>query len=282
MTSAAVRLGPAGLLTLDGADAIAFAHAQFTSNTNELAVGAWQWSAWLDAQGRARYFFALLRTDATRLLAWLPLGDAADMRTALARFVFRSKVILEAPADWALHALQSSDLPGPISSREFAAHGAGYALALPGAADRIAWLAPSVDTSIATDALVHWRAQDIAARLPLLTSESSGEFVPQALDLERLDAIRFDKGCYPGQEVAARLHFRGGNKRHLLRLAVDGASPAPGTPIIADATHTAGHVLYSSAISPSASEALAVVADADADSANLTTAIGSSIKIIYT
>jgi len=30
--------------------------------------------------------------------------------------------------------------------------------------------------------------------------------------------VRFDKGCYPGQEIAARLHFRGGNKRELVRL----------------------------------------------------------------
>lgn len=278
--SAPQLLSPAGVLILDGADAVAFAHAQFTSNVNELAVGAWQWSSWLDAQGRARCFFALLRTDATRLLAWLPLGDAAGMRAALARFVFRSKVALEAPSDWALHALPPSDLPGSMAARGFAAYRAGYALALPGPANRIAWLAPSADAAIDAEALTRWRTQDIAARLPLLTTESSGEFVPQALDLERLDAIRFDKGCYPGQEVAARLHFRGGNKRHLLRLAIDGAAPAPGTPIIADGTHTAGHVLYSTSLSATASEALAVVADANADSKNLATASGNSVRVI--
>ncbi len=104
--------------------------------------------------------------------------------------------------------------------------------------------------------------------------------MPQALELERLDAIRFDKGCYPGQEVAARLHFRGGNKRHLLRLAIDGAAPQPGTPIIADLTRTAGLVLYSSALSANASDALAVVTDADAQSATLTTAAGNRAEIV--
>jgi len=280
MTSTSARLGPAGILILEGIDAMAFAHAQFTSNVNELAVGTWQWSAWLDAQGRARHFFALLRTESTQLLAWLPLGDAADMRGALARFVFRSKLTLAAPGEWALHALPPSDLSAPISAREVTAHRAGYALALPGSTQRIAWLAPSADTSIATRALSEWRAHDIAARLPLLASESNGQFVPQALDLERLDAIRFDKGCYPGQEVAARLHFRGGNKRHLLRLAIDGAAPAAGTPIMADTTHTAGHVLYSSATSTRASEALAVIADADAESARLATASGSIVSVV--
>jgi folate-binding protein YgfZ len=40
-------------------------------------------------------------------------------------------------------------------------------------------------------------------------------FLPPALGLEHLGAISFGKGCYPGQEIAARLHYRGGHKRRL-------------------------------------------------------------------
>jgi len=275
-----VPLGAAEILVIEGADAIAFAQAQFTSGVGELAQGAWQWSAWLDAQGRARHFFALLRIDAARLLAWQPLGDAAGMRAALARFVFRSKVALDAPSGWLLHALQPSDSPASTTVREFAAHRGGYALALPGTTDRIAWLAPSEAAAPAADALAAWRVQDIAARLPLLAPASSGEFVPQALELERIDAIRFDKGCYPGQEVAARLHFRGGNKRRLLRLSIAGAPPAPATQIIAGDAHVAGHVLYATSVSEHASEALAVFADTHAEAANLTTTSGSAASVM--
>jgi folate-binding protein YgfZ len=274
--TAPLPLGAAEILVIEGADAIAFAQAQFTSGVAELAQGAWQWSAWLDAQGRARHFFALLRIDATRLLAWQPLGDAAGMRAALARFVFRSKVALDAPSGWALHALRSLDLPASANAREFSVHRDGYALAMPGTTDRIAWLAPSGAAAVAADALAEWRVQDIAARLPLLASASSGEFVPQALELERHDAIRFDKGCYPGQEVAARLHFRGGNKRRLLRLSIAGAPPAPAAQIIADGSHVAGQVLYAAPVSTQTSEALAVVADTYAEAANLTTSSGGS------
>jgi folate-binding protein YgfZ len=77
----------------------------------------------------------------------------------------------------------------------------------------------------------------------LLAPECSGEFVPQALGLEHLDAIRFDKGCYPGQEIAARLHFRGGNKRHAVRLQLD-AIAAPGTPVQAPDGRPIGTLLY--------------------------------------
>ncbi|MEP7043649.1 MAG: folate-binding protein [Dokdonella sp.] len=281
MTPLAQRLCPAELLVLDGADAIAFAHAQFTSQVSALAIGSWQWSAWLDAQGRARHFFALLRMDATRLLAWLPLGNSADMHAALTRFVFRSKVTLDALPRWALHALQPSDLSESMSAQDFVAHEHGYALLQPGPTKRIAWLAPSDEHFVVVDALADWRLQDIAARLPLLTAESSGEFVPQALDLERFDAIRFDKGCYPGQEVAARLHFRGGNKRHLHRVTIAGAPPKSGTPIVAnDDGRAIGQVLYSSALSAHACEAIVVIANANGDGANFTTSTGSSVLVI--
>jgi len=279
-TPVPVPLGAAEIVVIEGVDAITFAQAQFTSSVGELAVGTWHWSAWLDAQGRARHFFALLRIDATRLLVWQPLGDAADMRAALGRFVFRSKVVLEVSAGWALHALQSSSLPASMAAREFAVHRGGFALVMPGTTNRVAWLAPSVAATVTTDALAEWRVQDIAARLPLLASASSGEFVPQALELERLDAIRFDKGCYPGQEIAARLHFRGGNKRRLLRLSIAGAPPAPGTQIVADDDHAAGRVLYASSVSADASEALAVVADANAQAANLATESGSPAVVV--
>jgi folate-binding protein YgfZ len=276
-----VPLGAAQILVIEGVDAIAFAQAQFTSSVGELAEGAWQWSAWLDAQGRARHFFALLRIDATHLLAWQPLGDAADMRAALARFMLRSKVVLDAPSGWVLHALQPSDLPASTPAHEFAVRGDGYAFAMPGTTNRIAWLAPSGAATAAPDALAEWRAQDIATRLPLLASASSGEFVPQALELERFDAIRFDKGCYPGQEVAARLHFRGGNKRHLLRLSIAGAPPAAAAQIVADGSHVAGQVLYATPVSAQMSEALAVVADAHAEAASLATASGSVASVIF-
>lgn len=246
----------AELLAFEGSDAVAFAQAQFSSDVAALAPGRWQWSAWLDAQGRARAVFALLRPDAGRLLAWQPLGDAAAMRNALARYVFRSAVRLEAVEGWALHRLDGASIaPGTLEERN-----GGYALALPGAAPRLAWLAPAAGATDAA-ALSDWRRGDLTARLPLLAAELAGEFVPQALELDRIDAIRFDKGCYPGQEVAARLHFRGGNKRRLQLYRVDGVAPASATPVRVGET-AVGRILYAvDDAAPCASHALAVVTD---------------------
>lgn len=243
-----MRLAPAELVFLHGPDAVSFAHAQFTSDVKALAPGRWQWSAWLDAQGRVRHFFLLARPQPDRLLAWLPLGGAAPLREALARYVLRARLSLTAETEWSLHGLDANaDTAAPtLDADAIAPHGDGFAFRQPGG-DRIAWLAPSRGPAAEPAMLERWRARDVEAGLPLLAPELGGEFVPQALDLERLDAIRFDKGCYPGQEIAARLHFRGGNKRSLRRLSVNGLPPPPGAQLRdADGTD-AGRVLYAAA-----------------------------------
>jgi folate-binding protein YgfZ len=269
-----IALCRAELLTIEGRDAITFAHSQFTSDVTALEPARWQWSAWLDAQGRARAVFALLRVAPERLVAWQPLGDAASLRDALRRYVFRSAVRLESLDGWAVH---RHDAPAP-GAGEVAAIDGGHAIGLPGAAPRTAWLAPAAG-AMDEAALAAWRHQDLLARLPFVSAELAGEFVPQALELERIDAIRFDKGCYPGQEVAARLHFRGGNKRHLqvYRVEGDAAGLPPGTTVLAGGMPV-GRILYAAADAiRDATDALAVVTD-DARGSVASTADGHGLS----
>jgi folate-binding protein YgfZ len=63
----------------------------------------------------------------------------------------------------------------------------------------------------------HWRALDIAAGLPQVYAATSEQFVAQMLNLDVVDAISFTKGCYTGQEVIARAHYRGRVKRRMQR-----------------------------------------------------------------
>lgn len=267
-----IPLQPAAVVELHGKDAQAFAHAQFTSDVAALEVGHWQWSAWLDAQGRARAFFMLIRPGPQRLLAWLPLGDAASLREALARYVFRATVRLDVVQGWGVHRLDGADAP---AARSIRLDRDGCVFALPGRRPRVALLAPALADPSDAAALQAWRTDDALAGLPLLAPELAGEFVPQALDLERLDAIRFDKGCYPGQEIAARLHFRGGNKRHLRRLQLGDRAVPAGTALHASGGRPAGRILYAAdAAEGSASVALAVVGE-DADGQALATPAGT-------
>lgn len=64
-----------------------------------------------------------------------------------------------------------------------------------------------------------WLALNIEAGLPVIDAANSGQFIPQATNLQALGGISFKKGCYTGQEMVARAKFRGANKRALWTLA---------------------------------------------------------------
>lgn len=51
--------------------------------------------------------------------------------------------------------------------------------------------------------------------LPWITHKTTENFIPQHLNLDQLNVIGFDKGCYPGQEIVARLHFLGKVKKRM-------------------------------------------------------------------
>jgi len=71
----------------------------------------------------------------------------------------------------------------------------------------------------------------IGAGVPRFGSDITPENFPaEAGVLER--AVSFEKGCYPGQETVARMHYRGHPNRELYRFVVEGPSPQPGTPIL--------------------------------------------------
>jgi hypothetical protein len=187
-------------LSIEGADAKAFAHAQFTSKVDTLAIGQWQFSAWLDPQGRVRFFFHLARTADNTYLLLLRGGHAGAMADALRRFVFRSKITLTAMPPRALAIGPALPMHAISHDDEELSFGCGTHSLRITAVDR------------GDDA---WRVPQLYAGWPWLPAQSLDEMLPAALSLQRLQAVAVDKGCYPGQEIVARLHFRGGHKRHL-------------------------------------------------------------------
>jgi folate-binding protein YgfZ len=74
-----------------------------------------------------------------------------------------------------------------------------------------------------------WQRLDVAAGQPQVYAATSEEFVAQMLNLDALNAIAFDKGCYTGQEVIARAHYRGRVKRRMQRfVSRDACQLSPG------------------------------------------------------
>ena len=68
---------------------------------------------------------------------------------------------------------------------------------------------------------------------PYIGSTQSEQFTPHMLNFDLLDAISMDKGCYPGQEIVARTHYKGATKRRALRFESD-APVSPGDKVSLD------------------------------------------------
>lgn len=267
-----IVLPPPQLLELDGPDAVAFAHAQFSGDVRALDVGAWQWNAWLNPQGRVRAFFQLLRTSDLTLMAILRGGDASHLSLELQRYVFRSKVKLRPIANARARgffdrAELESRLGATISDEKIILTDQGFIVP---AETGGRWLCIETDATAApadTHANDRWRLADIRVGLIELSPELADKYLPQWLGLDRLGAVSVRKGCYPGQEIMSRLHFKGGTtKRSLYRVSFSiEAPPLPGATLLGGTDHSpVGTIVTVSRSETGASEALASIADASA------------------
>jgi len=86
-----------------------------------------------------------------------------------------------------------------------------------------------------------WRLDNLRAGIAEIPGSLSEEFTPHMLNLDLLDAVSVDKGCYPGQEIVARTHFRGATKRRCLRF--ESTTPVSPGDKVSDGERDVGEVL---------------------------------------
>lgn len=205
-------------VAIDGPDARRFAQAQFCGDLRNLGRSSWRWNAWLDEHGRVRALAQLVDVGDEALLAVLRGGNADEVRDELARYVLRLRVKLSVR--------RFAGAAGPARPLGEASTGDDGVLTL-GFGDRGLRLTLG-PLPVDAEANRAWRLADIRAGWPTLP-RGGARFLPPALALERLGAIAFDKGCYPGQEIAARLRRARGHKYVLCHLRGDaGAAPERG------------------------------------------------------
>lgn len=125
----------------------------------------------------------------------------------------------------------------------------GYELFTP--AERFPLLWDSAVAGRATPAgLAAWEIARVEAGRPEWGIDMDETTIPQEANLEELGAISYTKGCYTGQEVVARVHFRGHVNRALRGLRVSGTTPPPPKAALFDTTNKAVGDVRSSVASP--------------------------------
>jgi folate-binding protein YgfZ len=245
---ALTRLTQLGVIMVTGPQAREYLQGQVTADLERPNPDQVQLACCNSAQGRVQAVFWILeRADGIALV--LPASMIESTVARLRKYVLRAKAKIEAAAH-----LQVGLIPRDVASPTPESHGeiAGVSyFTLPSLAEVMVVGAFDISNDVAREH--DWKLAHLRAGLPQVYPETHEAFVAQMLNIDLLGGINFEKGCYTGQEIIARAHFRGTVKRRMFLFRSDGPPPAPGTRVLAGEQH-AGDVVDSAG-----SELLAVI-----------------------
>jgi folate-binding protein YgfZ len=253
-----------GLICVTGADARTYLQGQLSFDLDALTPSRMELASCNSSLGRVQAVLWIVeRTDGVLLLAPREIVDATIAR--LRKYVLRSKVKVENGAEkFVLGGTFDVVLPMPRAHEQRAQTSL---IAWPSLSPRTLVIAPA-GTAMTADAAAEtrWHLADIESGLTQVYAGTQEQFVAQMLNLDLLGGISFEKGCYTGQEIIARTHFRGTVKRRTLRFAARCKTPAPGTRVLDATGGHAGDVVDSVATADGC-ELLAVISLTQADHA---------------
>lgn len=211
------RLTDRCVIRASGADVVTLLQGLLTCNVQTLLSGQMIYGFLLTPQGRFLHELFVFKHDDVLYLD--THNDTADtLLKRLKMFTLRSDASFSILPDWQV-AVTPEPAPTPAfqDPRHPALGARLYGVHLP----------------ITSDNAASYHAHRIALGIP-----SAEDFVVEKTlllnyDIDQLGGIDFKKGCYVGQEVTARMHYRNIDKKGLYRVTASAALPAPGTAIFA-------------------------------------------------
>lgn len=227
---------PLSLIRIQGEDAESFLQGQLSNDISKLKADQAQLNAWCNPKGRILAILRIMRSE-NGFWALLPDDLAASFTKRLKMFVIRAKVTIEAEPDYSklgLVGATDSAIQDLIESgcNVYGVDETRSRCLLIGNHDLIGRVASQAGSSVLQGD--YWRALDILAAIPQVYSSTAETFIPQHINLELVGGVSFKKGCYPGQEIVARLKYLGKSKKRLMIARINSSRPvAPGDTIYA-------------------------------------------------
>ncbi|MCG8379832.1 MAG: hypothetical protein MI865_10215 [Proteobacteria bacterium] len=262
------------LLSITGNDRHEFLHAQFINDLNLIEKPAAQLSGWCNPKGQVISNFLIINTGTSYLLLFKDeLKELIYKR--LSMFVLRADVQINDISDqspiYGLANIKDLSIIGPDISNypgNVQAFAGLIICCLPDNSDRylimgskeiieskVSELTPSIQLSDNAT----WELLDILAGLPWITSTTQEQYLPQMLNLDALHGLSYQKGCYPGQEVIARLHYKGKVKKRLQLIKLEQAVSIGNDISIDDPDNHVGNIVNTAKHSDGTIYALAVI-----------------------
>lgn len=242
-----------GILKVSGEDAVQFLQGQLTCNVKELSDANSFFAGFCNAKGRVISTLLILKHKDVLLLI-LPTLLLEKVKNKLKMYVLRAKVqIQEAGDEFCLSGLRCSQNMATVLAlpeTDFARRADGlklpnaHYLLIADAAETIRFWSERLAQDFHPQNSRLWQWLDFDSGLVWLDENSSEQYIPQMLNLDKLGGISFSKGCYTGQEVVARTHYLGKAKRELF-LAETAANSvfADDTGVIDETGQVVGQIL---------------------------------------
>ena len=279
-------LGYYGVIAVHGEDAGSFLHAQLSNDIGRLDAGHSQLNAYCTPKGRMLGLMRVFRQGDSYYLR-LPADTLEAVIQRLRMFVMRADVTLEDASENFLRIGVSGEdalgellaMAGQVPEDDGVTRSGDLTiLRVPGIQPRFEVYAGSLRSAQALwDGLnVHgapvgepvWRLLEILAGIPGIFASTAECFVPQMANLQLVGGVNFKKGCYPGQEIVARMQYLGTLKRRMyLGRLETGQPPLPGDPLYSanDSEQPAGRIVDAQPHPDGDIAALAVLQIASAD-----------------
>ncbi len=217
-----VRLPGRGFLRLSGEDRLKFLQGLVSNDVNAAAPGHAVYSCLLTPQGKFLHDFFLI-ADGDSLLIECEADRSVDLAQRLKMYRLRSRIEI-AEAEYEVFAAFGAAVPtsGALIYADPRNPALGTRVALPAGAE--------ANPQIPFDSYDRLR---IANAVPDGSRDMEvGKAILLENNIDLLNGVAWDKGCYTGQELTARTHYRGLIKKRLIPVRIAGTAPPIGTPLI--------------------------------------------------
>lgn len=295
----AIVLPEYGFAAIEGVNACQFLQGQLSCNVPEATADSVLPGAYCTIKGRVISSFLLWRPAPGRILLRMRADILDSTIAVLNKYgVFSRVKIAQAQPALCCIGLLGSNLQAalapwfaawPTAMRAVAMHEGMYlvrrdergeALELWLEAAHLEEVSAALAQRLALATPGDWHLALVRGGAAEIRERTRDLFLPQMLGYEHSGALNFRKGCYTGQEIVARTHYKGTLKRHLQRFECHAdAAPQPGEEVREQASERlAGTIVEVAPAAAGSWELLAVVAD-DALESTLHTAAANALVL---
>ena len=247
------------VVRVKGDDAQGFLHNQFTNDVRRVSSERSELNSYCTAKGRMLSVFRLFQLEDGAYALRMPQEILEGFLKKLRMFVMMSKVEIEDASDSLIRFGVSGPgidetLKSVVGAVPDAVNGVAHAgnltlMRIPGPHPRFELYGPEAEmeglwTKLAKAAkpVGHdaWALLDVHAAIPTVYKGTVEAFVPQMTNMQLVEGVSFKKGCYPGQEIVARMQYLGNLKRRMYRAHTEAAErPLPGDAVFSAQSRSA-------------------------------------------